>query len=58
MLRTLSWILAVFLALIAAFVYRREYEALAAVIWLISLVLVLPMWADFSRAKAKPAPER
>jgi hypothetical protein len=58
MLRTFSWILAVFLALIAAFVYRREYEALAAVIWLISLVLVLPMWADFNRAKAKPAPER
>jgi hypothetical protein len=43
-LRRLSWALALLLALVAAFVYRRGYEEEAAIIWLVSLIILLPIW--------------
>ena len=43
-LRRLSWALALLLALAAAFIYRGGYEEAAAVIWLASLIILLPIW--------------
>jgi hypothetical protein len=40
----LYWVPALLLALIAAFVFRSGYQEVAAVIWLVSLILLLPMW--------------
>jgi hypothetical protein len=43
--RKLHSLLAVFLALTAAFIFRSGYEEIAAIVWLLSLILVLPMWS-------------
>jgi hypothetical protein len=43
-LRRLSWAFALLLALAAAFVCRGGYEEEAAVIWLASLIILLPIW--------------
>lgn len=43
-LRRLSWVLALLLAIAAAFIYRGGYEEEAAVIWLASLIILLPIW--------------
>jgi hypothetical protein len=43
-LRRFSWALALLVAALAAYVFRCGYEEVAAVIWLLSLILVLPMW--------------
>jgi len=40
-----NWVLAFLVAAMAAVVYRYGYEEVAVVIWLISLILVLPMWS-------------
>ena len=40
----LNWAFALLLALGAAFVYRGGYEEAAAVIWLASLIILLPIW--------------
>ena len=42
----LNWMLALIVGLIAAIVFRQGYEDVAAVIWLVSLILVLPMWSQ------------
>jgi hypothetical protein len=39
-----NWVLAFLVAAVAAVVFRYGYEELAALIWLMSLILVLPMW--------------
>jgi hypothetical protein len=39
-----NWLLALALALTAAFVYRGGFEEAGAVIWFVSLVLLLPIW--------------
>ena len=44
--RRLHWLWALFLALTAAFIFRGGYEEIAAIVWLVSLVLVLPMWSQ------------
>ena len=44
--RRLHWLWALFLALTAAFIFRNGYEEIAAIIWLLSLILVLPMWSQ------------
>jgi hypothetical protein len=44
--RRLSWIWALALAVIAAFIYRGGYEEIAAIVWLSSLIIVLPMWTS------------
>jgi hypothetical protein len=41
-----NWALAFVIAAVAAVVFRYGYEEVAAVIWLISLILVLPMWSN------------
>jgi hypothetical protein len=43
-LRKLNWVFALLLALAAAFIYRDGYEEAAAVIWLASLIILLPIW--------------
>jgi hypothetical protein len=43
--RKLNWIFALVIGLIAATVFRQGYEEVAAVIWLVALILVLPMWS-------------
>jgi hypothetical protein len=40
----LNWAFALLLALGAAFVYRGGYEEAAAIIWLVSLIILLPIW--------------
>jgi hypothetical protein len=55
--KTWNWILAIVVALIAAIVFRHGYEEIAAVIWLGSLILVLPMWSDPSRARRYQHPK-
>jgi hypothetical protein len=40
------WLLALVLALTAAFIFRSGYEEIAAIVWLLSLILVLPMWSQ------------
>jgi hypothetical protein len=42
--------LALIAAVVAAVVFRQGYQELAAVIWLGSLILVLPMWSDPNRS--------
>jgi hypothetical protein len=42
----LHWLRALFLALTAAFIFRNGYEEIAAIIWLLSLILALPMWSQ------------
>jgi hypothetical protein len=49
--KSLNWIVAIVVALTAAIVFRQGYEEVAAVLWLGALILVLPMWADPTRAK-------
>lgn len=44
--RKLAWLWALLLALTAAFIFRNGYEEVAAVVWLLSLILVLPMWGQ------------
>jgi hypothetical protein len=44
--RGLHWLWALSLALTAAFIFRNGYEEIAAIIWLLSLILVLPMWSQ------------
>ena len=46
LLGKLNWILALIIGLIAAIVFRQGHEEIAAVIWLVSLILVLPMWSQ------------
>jgi hypothetical protein len=40
-----NWVLALLIAVVAAVAFRYGYEEVAGVIWLISLILVLPMWS-------------
>jgi hypothetical protein len=49
-LRRLSWAFALLLALAAAFVCRGGYEEEAAVIWLASLIILLPIWRQQDQA--------
>jgi len=42
----LHWLWALFLALTAAFIFRNGYEEIAAIVWLLLLILVLPMWSQ------------
>ena len=44
--RRLHWLWALFLALTAAFIFRNGYDEIAAIVWLLSLILVLPMWSQ------------
>jgi hypothetical protein len=44
--RRLNWLFALVLALIAAFIYRSGNEEIAAIVWLLSLIVVLPMWSQ------------
>ena len=40
--RRLKWLIAFLLAVAAAFVFHNGYEEVAAVVWLASLILLLP----------------
>ncbi len=42
--QSFRWAIALLVAVLAAVVFRRGYEELAASIWLFALILVLPMW--------------
>jgi hypothetical protein len=42
--------LALGVAIVAAVVFQQGYQELAALIWLGSLILVLPMWSDPNRS--------
>jgi hypothetical protein len=44
--RKLSWLWALALAVTAAFIYQGGYEEAAAIVWLCSLIVVLPMWSS------------
>jgi hypothetical protein len=48
--KKLNWILALIVAIVAAVAFQQGYQELAAVIWLGSLILVLPMWSDPNRS--------
>jgi hypothetical protein len=41
--RRLNWLLAVLLAVVAAVIFSKGYEEIAAIVWLASLILVLPV---------------
>jgi hypothetical protein len=40
----LNWLFALLLAVAAAFVFRSGQEEGAAIIWLVSLIILLPLW--------------